>query len=129
MALHEMSAEPSLGRQSALQIHRIVSAQFLQVGASDCFLEKIEGETIAAPRSQREAAAIHGYAVAAPCLFRDTWRSNLQLANAFGAARARGNNLTDLFNQTGEHDDPILRDDLAMKRGTSGGVLLPLCHH
>src|SRR6266568_1782138 len=59
MALHEMSAESSRGRESALQIYAIASAQFFEGRASDCFLEKIEGETIAASRSQREAAAIH----------------------------------------------------------------------
>src|SRR3989442_7979969 len=124
VTLHEMSAEPSLDRQSALQIHRIVSAQFLQVGASDCFFEKIEGETIAAPRSQREAAAIHGDAVAAPCLFRSPRRGNLQLSAAI--ARAHLNDLADFFDQAGEHDDPLLKSDLAMKRaslvkGTSCG--------
>ena len=129
MALHEMSAEPSVGRQSALQIHRIVSAQFLQVGASDCFFEKIEGETIASPRSQREAAAIHGDAVAAPCLFRSPRRGNLQHRTSSRArdprselsaaiARAHLNDPADFFDQAGEHDDPLLKSDLAMKRAS-----------
>ena len=65
MTLHKMSAQAALGQQSALQIHRIVPPQFFEVRASDCFLEKIEGETIAASRSQCEATAIHGNAVAA----------------------------------------------------------------
>src|SRR4029077_5626232 len=94
----------------------IVSAQFLQVGASDCFLEKIEGETIAAPRSQREAAAIHGDAVAAPCLFRSPRRGNLQLSAA--TALAHLNDPADFFDQAGKHDDPLLTSDLVMKRAS-----------
>src|SRR5260370_35991605 len=42
MALYEMSAQPSLDRESALQIHAIASAKIFEVRASDCFLEMIE---------------------------------------------------------------------------------------
>src|SRR5689334_1400823 len=116
MALHEMSAQPSLGWESALQIHRIVSTQFSQICASDCFLEKIEGETIAPSRSQGEATAIHGNAVAAPYPFRDTRRSNLQLTAAI--ARAHRDDLADFFDQTGEHDEPLLTSDPGMMRAS-----------
>ena len=111
VALHKMSAQTPIRGQGALQIYPIVAPQFFQVRAIDCFLEKIEGETIAAPRSQCEAAAIHGYAVTASRLFRDTRRGNLQLAKAFGIARAHRNNLTDFFDQAGEHWSLPFRHD------------------
>ena len=109
-----MSAQESLGRQSALQIHTITLTQFFEVRACDCLFEKIEGKTIAPPRGRCEAATVHGNAVAVPRFFRDSRRGNLQL-RALVACWYR-NNLANLFNQAGEHDDPLLKSELTMKR-------------
>jgi hypothetical protein len=116
MALHEMSAQPSSGWESALQVHWVVRLQFFQIRASGRFLEKIEGETIASSRSQCDATAIHGNAVAAPRFFRDGRRGNLQHCAAL--ARAHNNDLADFLDQASEHDDPLLKSDLAMKRAS-----------
>src|SRR5262249_16152494 len=114
--LHEMSAQVSLGRQSALQIHTITWTQFFEVRASDCLFEKIEGKTIAAPRSRCEAATIHGNAIAGPRSFPDSRRCNLQLRLLFACCSRII--LADLCNQAGEHDDPLFKSELPMKRAS-----------
>jgi hypothetical protein len=116
MTLHEMSAEPSSGWESALQVHGVVRLQFFQIRAVDCFLEKIEGETIAASQSQCETTAIHSDAVAGPRVFSDGWRGNLQLRAAIGFMHLK--DVADFLDQAGEHDDPLFKSDFALKRAS-----------
>src|SRR5882762_501625 len=97
-----MPTEPLLRAKSALYIYRIILPQFFKIRASECFLEKIEREPVLATQRQCEAAAIHSYAVAAPCLFRDPRRGNLQLSAAIN--RVHGQNCADFFDETREHD-------------------------
>ena len=43
VALHEMSADAAVSAQRALQIYATILSQLVEVSASDCLLEKIEG--------------------------------------------------------------------------------------
>src|SRR5262249_42313409 len=48
MALNEMSTEAPVGAQCPLQIYPAFRPQGLEVGASDCFLQQIEGQPLTA---------------------------------------------------------------------------------
>src|SRR5215471_15009165 len=44
--LNEVSTQASVSAQSALQIYRVVRLQIPEIGASDCFLQQMEGQPV-----------------------------------------------------------------------------------
>ena len=48
MALNEMSTQASVSAQSPLQIYLAVRLQFPEIGASESFLQQIEGQPVTA---------------------------------------------------------------------------------
>src|SRR5215471_12525548 len=77
VALNEMSAEATVSAQSPLQVYGAVAPQFFEIRASDCVFKQIKGQPIAAPRTQRQAATIHGNALPRSDAFGSLRRSDL----------------------------------------------------
>jgi len=77
VALNEMSAEATVSAQSPLQVYGAVALHFFEIRASDCLFKQIEGQPIAAARTQRQAATIHGNALPRSDAFGSFRRSDL----------------------------------------------------
>ena len=102
VALYEMSSEATVSAQRALEIYRAVAPQLFEIRASDCFLKQLEGQPIAAARTQRQAATIHGDALPGADVLGGFRRGDLQLHPRI--AWVHGYNCANFFDQTREHN-------------------------
>ena len=75
MSLNEMSAKALVCRESAFKIYPMTGRQILQVRASNCFLQEIKGEFVAAACAQPiAAAAVAMRSQLRPCMQRPPGR-------------------------------------------------------
>ena len=84
VALHEMPPKASAGGEGTFQIDATVAAQGLQVCAAESFVEKIEGQLVAAPGRNSQAATVYRDAFAQFDFLGNPRRDDLKLRAPVG---------------------------------------------
>ena len=101
VSLHKMPAETPAGHQRQLEINAALAARGFQIRPVESFLQEIERQFIVAAGSDREAATIHGHAVANLHFSRESRGRDLQLF-CF-PVRPQRNDRAHFLNQAGKH--------------------------
>jgi hypothetical protein len=71
MALHEVATEAAARGERAFEIHQVARFLFAEIRAAEGFAGEVGGEMSGVEFDYREAAAVHGDAVAESCFARD----------------------------------------------------------
>ena len=108
--LDKVTAQWRAGDERPFEVYQTFTSKLFQVRAIERLLEQIERQLFIAPRTHRQTAAIHRYAIANCGFSCQPGRRDLKLCAAFGHPDPK--HFGDFLNQAGKHGRDVTAGSL-----------------